>query len=120
MHVGDGAATSTAIRSRIVGQRPSRRRLPRARCRSSRRRGRGGLSLNANQIGDEGAVAWAEAVGKGRAAGTRPRRQPRNSASIGNKLSQTAKDAWEAVKAKEERVASGRVTEPCSEEALSR
>ena len=52
------------------------------------------LSLMTNQIGDEGAVALAEAVGKGALPKlTRLRLE-------GNKLYQTAKDAWEAVEAK--------------------
>ena len=52
------------------------------------------LSLMTNQIGDEGAVALAEAVGKGVL--------PELTALYlrYNELSQTAKDAWEAVKAK--------------------
>ena len=52
-----------------------------------------GLGHN-NQIGDEGAVALAEAVGKGALPELKELFAP------GNKLSQTAKDAWEAVKAK--------------------
>ena len=52
------------------------------------------LNLTINQIGDEGAVALAEAVGKGAL--------PKLKGLFlgGNKLSQTAKDAWEAVKAR--------------------
>ena len=52
------------------------------------------LYLGGNQIGDEGAVALAEAVGKG----ALPKLEGLYLHS--NKLSQTAKDAWEAVKAK--------------------
>ena len=50
--------------------------------------------LHMNQIGDDGAMALAEAVGKGAL--------PKLKGLFlgGNKLSQTAKDAWEAVKAK--------------------
>ena len=119
--VGKGAlpdsrtSTSTATRLATTAQRPSLRRLPRARCRKTRphrqpdwRRGRGGprgdaqqLYLAAtrlatmarwprggvcrgrdaeedlfkNQIGDDGAVALAEAVGEGALPGLRPRRQ---------------------------------------------
>ena len=51
------------------------------------------LNLSHNQIGDEGAVALAEAVGKG-ALPELKRLHLRS-----NKLSQTAKDAWKAVKA---------------------
>ena len=83
------------------------------------------LGLRDNQIGDEGAVALAEAVGKGarcRSSGcstsattrlaTRARWPSRRRLGrarcpelkkLGldnNKLSQTAEDAWEAVKAK--------------------
>ena len=54
----------------------------------------GGLIINDNQIGDEGAVALAEAVGKG----ALPKLEELN--LFGTKLSQTAKYAWEAVKAK--------------------
>ena len=54
------------------------------------------LGLNSNQIGDEGAVALAEAVGKG----ALPKLKTLNLFTLNNKLSQTAKDAWEAVKAK--------------------
>ena len=52
------------------------------------------LDLYGNQIGDEGAVALAEAVGKGAL--------PELTGLLleENKLSQTAKDAWKAVKAK--------------------
>ena len=53
------------------------------------------LYLHYNQIGDEGAVALAEAVGKGALP-----KLWRLDLSGNNKLSQTAKDAWEAVKAK--------------------
>ena len=56
---------------------------------------RGELWLNGNQIGEEGAVALAEAVGKG----ALPELKTLN-LQYNNKLSQTAKDAWEAVKAK--------------------
>ena len=52
------------------------------------------LYLEYNQIGDEGAVALAEAVGKGALPELKELRL------IGIKLSQTAKDAWAAVKAK--------------------
>ena len=52
------------------------------------------LFLHYNQIGDEGAVALAEAVGKGAL------RELKQLWLADNKLSQTAKDAWEAVKAK--------------------
>ena len=52
------------------------------------------LNLYDNQIGDEGAVALAEAVGKG----ALPELKTLNLG--GNKLSQTAKDACKAVKAK--------------------
>ena len=81
------------------------------------------LNLNNNQIGDEGAVALAEAVGKGALpklsrSTQSSRRQPdwqrgrkalaeavKAKPELGlilcnNKLSQTAKDAWEAVEAK--------------------
>ena len=51
------------------------------------------LILERNQIGDEGAVALAEAVGKG----ALPKLTWLN---LSGNLSQTAKDAWEAVKAK--------------------
>ena len=53
-----------------------------------------GLNFYGNQIGDEGAVALAEAVGKG----ALPKLKELNLND--NKLSQTAWDAWEAVKAK--------------------
>ena len=74
------------------------------------RRGRGGLAEavgkgalprargtlpHENQIGDEGAVALAEAVGKG----ALPELKVLELFGF-IKLSQTAKDAWEAVKAK--------------------
>ena len=52
------------------------------------------FNLIGNQIGDEGAVALAEAVGKG----ALPKLEEVFLSK--NKLSQTAKDAWEAVKAK--------------------
>tara|TARA_B100000405_G_scaffold86964_1_gene60232 strand:- start:4 stop:471 length:468 start_codon:yes stop_codon:yes gene_type:complete len=52
------------------------------------------LYLWDNQIGDEGAVALAEAVGKGALP------ELKDPVLAGNKLSQTAKDAWKAVKAK--------------------
>ena len=52
------------------------------------------LYLNTNQIGDEGAVALAEAVGKGALP------ELKGLYLNANELSQTAKDAWEAVKAK--------------------
>ena len=52
------------------------------------------LGLSSNQIGDEGAVALAEAVGKGALP------KLKKLWLIGNKLSQTAKDAWEVVEAK--------------------
>jgi len=52
------------------------------------------LYLFSNHIGDEGAVALAEAVGKGALP------ELKELALDRNKLSQTAKDAWEAVKAK--------------------
>ena len=52
------------------------------------------LILYRNQIGDEGAVALAEAVGKG----ALPELKELDLRS--NKLSQAAKDAWKAVKAK--------------------
>ena len=52
------------------------------------------LNLYKNQIGDEGAVALAEAVGKG----ALPKLEVLK--LYDNKLSQTTKDAWEAVKAK--------------------
>ena len=52
------------------------------------------LYLTSNQIGDEGAVALAEAVGKG----ALPELKELDLRS--NKLSQAAKDAWKAVKAK--------------------
>ena len=52
------------------------------------------LALNFNQIGDEGAVALAEAVGKGALP------ELERLYLLFNKLSQTAEDAWEAVKAK--------------------
>ena len=52
------------------------------------------LILYSNEIGDEGAVALAEAVGKGALPELRYLDLDRN------KLSQTAKDAWEAVEAK--------------------
>ena len=52
------------------------------------------LNLIGNQIGDEGAVALAEAVGKGALPELKVLYLERN------KLSQTAKGAWEAVKAK--------------------
>ena len=52
------------------------------------------LILDSNQIGDEGAKALAEAVGKGALP------KLKNIGLYGNKLSQTAKDACEAVKAK--------------------
>ena len=52
------------------------------------------LVLLRNQIGDEGAVALAEAVGKGALP------ELEKLWLNGNKLSQTAKDAWEAVKDK--------------------
>ena len=53
------------------------------------------LNLNMNQIGDEGAKALAEAVGKGALP------ELKELWLIGNnKLSQTAEDAWGAVKAK--------------------
>ena len=59
------------------------------------------LVLGYNQIGDEGAVALAEAVGKGALPELK-------FLSLGgmNKLSQTAKDAWEAVKAKKTKATS--------------
>ena len=52
------------------------------------------LILDGNQIGDEGAVALAEAVGKGAL--------PKLEVLLlnWNKLSRTAEDEWEAVKAK--------------------
>ena len=53
-----------------------------------------GLYLHGNQIGDEGAVALAEAVGKGALP------KLKELVLYIYKLSQTAKDAWEAVKAK--------------------
>ena len=52
------------------------------------------LFLTYNQIGDEGAVALAEAVGKGALP------ELKELYLSDNELSQTAKDAWEAVKAK--------------------
>ena len=52
------------------------------------------LYLHYNQIGDEGAVALAEAVGKGALP------ELRQLHLDGDKLSQTAKDALKAVKAK--------------------
>ena len=52
------------------------------------------LFLTYNQIGDEGAVALAEAVGKGALP------KLKELYLMSNQLSQTAKDAWEAVKAK--------------------
>ena len=52
------------------------------------------LDLESNQIGDEGAVALAEAVGKG----ALPELKELDLSY--NELSQTAKDAWEAAKAK--------------------
>ena len=53
-----------------------------------------GLVLSSNQIGDDGAVALAEAVGKGALP------ELKILDLYGNKHSQTAKDAWVAVKAK--------------------
>ena len=52
------------------------------------------LFLDRNQIGDEGAVALAEAVGKG----ALPKLKELHLSN--NNLSQRAKDAWKAVKAK--------------------
>ena len=52
------------------------------------------LRLSRNQIGDEGAVALAEAVGKGALPELEELTLRRN------RHSQTAEDAWEAVKAK--------------------
>ena len=52
------------------------------------------LWLGANEIGDEGAVALAEAVGKG----ALPKLKGLHLGC--NKYSQTARDAWEAVKGK--------------------
>ena len=52
------------------------------------------LNLIENQIGDEGAVALAEAVGKGALP------ELKGLDLMFNKISQTAEDAWEAVKTK--------------------
>ena len=53
------------------------------------------LHLGDNRIGDEGAVALAEAVGKGALPGLK-----KLDLRINKLFSQTAKDAWKAVKAK--------------------
>ncbi len=52
------------------------------------------LGLFSNQIGDDGAVALAEAVGKGALP------ELKRLVLGYNKISQTAKDVWEAVRAK--------------------
>ena len=72
VHVGDEADLGGIGTSRIVGQRPSRRRLPRHRAMHRNvpllnwRDSEGAPVIwLGNQIGDEGAVALAEAAGKG-------------------------------------------------------
>ena len=81
-------STSTATRLATRAQRPSRRRLGRARCRSS-----SNSTSKPTRLATR-ARSPAEAVGKG----ALPKLEQLY--LHGNKLSQTAKDAWEAVKAK--------------------
>ena len=66
------------------------------------------LAVLGNQIGDEGAMALAEAVGKGALPKLELAKRIGDEGAVrgggwdlrNNKLSQTAKDAWEALKAK--------------------